>query len=526
MTLLLVFAVTLVTNQFLDSDVLHAALIAIFSTGIAYGIAKYFVSFQARMITKYAREVLDGSVTAVPDPKITPANKEVVASIDALDKNVKKIIGKMLTTTEKLTGLIEKLKESSEVIAISSEQVATNITEIAQAVDHISTESATTMSSAEKMVTDISTLSKVSDDNVVLAGRMKDNLDVNVENTGALIGATNDSAESNRSISEKVFKLNRDMQEIEQIVEMINGISEQTNLLALNASIEAARAGESGKGFAVVAEEVRKLAEESATSTNQIKEIIMSLSQLSNDITKLINQSSKIIENNLSLAEVSTTSNKEITADVDRTISSMDNISDLCNKQQLTTEEVFKLIEEITDQASMVTANSEEAAALTEEQAASIEDVSSSVKTLHESALELEGVVDDYRKSLRMDQATESRIKGAVTSIEQYVSDTNVTSVRDFKSNQLSALVSANANYEFSGVAGVDGFAFVFSMDVGTDVIDIGYRRHFKEAMKGRTYVSEPYISMITDDYCVSVAVPVMVAGAIDGVFIVDVTLK
>ena len=525
-TLVIIFLFTFGMGRVIESDVVYSGVIALFSTGVAYVVAKYFVKLQAEMVNKYAQEVIEGSVTAKPDPRISASNKGVVEAIDTLDKNVKKVIGKMLTTTEKLMDLIEELRNSSEIIASSSENVASNITEIAQSIDQISTESTSTMGSAEKMVSDILKLTDVSQENLTSASRMKGNVDKNIQNTDALIGATNDSSESNKAIAKKVVKLNSDMKEIEQIVEIINGISEQPNLLALNASIEAARAGESGKGFAVVAEEVRKLAEESAISTNQIKEIIMRLSQLSGEVTVLIEESSELIDNNLSLAQVSTESNEKITSDVEMTMASMGNITTLCNQQQVTTEEVFKLIGGITEQASNVTANSEEAAALTEEQSASIEDVSQSVAILHEAASELSEVVEDYRKSLRMDDETTRAIQALAKGVEEYVERSSYTSIRDFNGTQLKAMVDENGRYEFAGVAGKDGLAFAFSMDVGSETINISYRRHFKEAMKGQTYISEPYVSMITDDYCVSVAVPVKIEGRVEGVFITDVMIK
>ena len=78
-------------------------------------------------------------------------------------------------------------------------------------------------------------------------------------------------------VNDIVQDMNESTKQINAISETIADITEQTNLLSLNASIESARAGEAGKGFAVVADEIRKLAEQSKTSTEEIKAIIASI---------------------------------------------------------------------------------------------------------------------------------------------------------------------------------------------------------------------------------------------------------
>jgi methyl-accepting chemotaxis protein len=101
---------------------------------------------------------------------------------------------------------------------------------------------------------------------------------------------------------EKMNHLNERSKEIELIVKVIKEIAEQTNLLALNASIEAARAGDQGKGFAVVAEEVRKLAENTAISTNSISELTKNIQKDIQDTLKSTTSSTELIHDGVHLS--------------------------------------------------------------------------------------------------------------------------------------------------------------------------------------------------------------------------------
>ena len=160
-------------------------------------------------------------------------------------------------------------------------------------------------------------------------------------------------------ISDTVQLLVENVQKVSGITDSILNISSQTNLLALNASIEAARAGEAGKGFAVVADEIRKLAEETKVSTEQITAIINELAKVTNETQAGIEESAKAI--NVQRKHV-----EEVNESFTEVENGMLELQSDVTTMSREVESVLEANKQIVDSISLLSAASEEVSAGTQ----------------------------------------------------------------------------------------------------------------------------------------------------------------
>ncbi|GAB2897897.1 methyl-accepting chemotaxis protein [Uliginosibacterium flavum] len=174
-------------------------------------------------------------------------------------------------------------------------------------------------------------------------------------------------AETVNNASGTLQGLGAKSQQINQIVDVIREIADQTNLLALNAAIEAARAGEQGRGFAVVADEVRKLAERTAQSTQQIAKVISEvLSETDSAIHEMENGVVKVREGTR-LAEAAGESIRQIVSGTERVGSMVTDISSAIREQTTAAQDIAKSVEHVAQMSeeAIVVADANAAAAHT-----------------------------------------------------------------------------------------------------------------------------------------------------------------
>lgn len=366
------------------------------------------ILYTTRKITKPIAELAvitsqmaKGDLSAETQSMVDNAPRDEIGTLikgfHEMKRQLRQLIRQVASATEQVAASAEQLNASADQSAQAANQVAVSITEVANGTAQQLAAANDTSAAAQQMSVSIH---QIADNANAVAGQSVKAADKANEGNVAVEKAVTQMTcleETVNGSTKIVAELGERSKEIGQIVDTISGIAGQTNLLALNAAIEAARAGEQGRGFAVVAEEVRKLAEQSQSATEQIADLIGQIQGDTERAVAAMNSGTREAKLGAEVVNASGQAFREIVELINRVSDQVGTISAAIEQMAVGSRQIVGSVERIDGLSKKSAGEAQIVSAATEEQSASMEEIASSSQALAKLAEDLRIAVSRFK---------------------------------------------------------------------------------------------------------------------------------
>ncbi|NRT77864.1 methyl-accepting chemotaxis protein [Clostridium beijerinckii] len=352
-----------------------------------------------RNLNKLVKRVANGDLAIETNEKIKGKDEvsDLAKSFKIMLENLKILVTQTNKSAVTVSSSSQQLMAVSETATAATEEIAASMQQVSEGAEKQN-------SNLNKVTSILSEFAKGTEQTAVSMKQISDNavivneLSINGQDDLNLIVNQMDIINNTSKVSRsKVERLEEKSKSIQTIISAITNISNQTNLLALNAAIEAASAGEAGKGFAVVSEEIRKLAEQSANSTNDIAGIIREIQLEISEVIVAIEDEEKNIQDGLIKIDTTYKSFEKISKGINNITGSIKDVTSVLEEMSSGTEQVVNSTKSIVDISSENVAISEEVTASIKEQTLTMEEVNASAESLAKLSEDLLATISKFR---------------------------------------------------------------------------------------------------------------------------------
>ena len=383
-------------NKLLISIIILILITCVLVT-LAVSVFSRYITKNVKAVNELSHAIAEGDLTHTI--KVKSKNE-----FGSMGNDLNRMTNNLRTLVEKVTGSLEQVVATSEELTASSEQTQESAEQVSLAIQQVA------LGSGKQV--------DITNDTSRIAGEIftgMEQISNNIQTvTGTSLEAFKRAEKGNDVVSSAIEQMNNisdkvamsteavsilgdKSKEIGSIVLLITSIAGQTNLLALNAAIEAARAGEQGRGFAVVADEVRKLAEQSASAAGNISSLINEIQNEIMNAIKAMDNGSIAVKDGIYMVNEAGKSFGEILEDINYIASQMQDVSAVTEEISAGTHNMLGAIENVAKISIDSSGNAENVVSAAEEQKSLMKEVANAAEDLTNMAVELQSLMSSFK---------------------------------------------------------------------------------------------------------------------------------
>ncbi len=379
------------------------ALWALFLAALVIGV---FTSFWTVRSVDHPLGLLIGAAEKFGGGDLRPIHlgSAMPSEIERLARAMDDMGGRLRGVVQGVIGEATQIGNSASDFSAVSEELAASSGEISSAMVRIAASADQQVDGMEKADALLSSLRKIAEANAQASARVVELGDrirhlaadhrTDVADAGKTLLGIREVVDTSAT---QVQELARLSEPITAFIDLIRQISSQTNLLALNAAIEAARAGEHGRGFAVVAEEVRRLADSSATAAEDVAKTVQFIRKQVRDVSLTMESGSERVQGIETVATAAARALEEISEAIGEVHLAAGEVAREAAANRSIVEQLGLRTQEASQAASEHASASEEVTAAAEEQSASTGEMASSAGDLLERATRLTSLMQEFK---------------------------------------------------------------------------------------------------------------------------------